>query len=100
MKRRVPVPVYWLVVGVAVMVVSPLLSIKASVDISENSARRIQAEQQAIDRKVRAEGTRLACEQFGRLIDAFDGATTPVGREVRGVYVFLYTLIQCHPPRK
>lgn len=99
-RRLVPVPIYWLIVGVAVMVVSPLLSIKASVDIAESSARRTQAEQRAADQVARVEATRLACVQFGRLLDAYDGVTSPVGREVRSVYVFLYTLIGCQPARK
>lgn len=95
-----PIPIYWLVVGVAVMVVSPLLSIRASVVIAENNAKRIQAEQRAADQATRAASTRLACAQFGRLIDVYDAATTPIGREVRDVYVFFYSLIGCQPPRK
>lgn len=99
-RRVVQVPAYWLAVGVAVMVVSPLLSIFASVQIAENRAEQTRAEQQRADALVKAAGTRLACEQFGRLLDAYDPVTSAVGRDVRQVYVFLYNLIQCHPPRK
>lgn len=95
-RRVVQVPVYLLIVGMAVMIASPLASIFASVQIAERNAEQVRAKQQA----AQVVATRLACEQFGRLIDAFDDATTPIGREVRGVYVFLYTLIRCEPPRR
>lgn len=94
------VPAYWVAVGAAVMFMSPVLSIFASVQIAETRAEQTRLEQAAVDRKVKAEGTRLACEQFGRVADAFDPSKSPVGRDVRDVYVFLYNLINCHPPKK
>lgn len=100
MRRPIHVPLYVLLVIVATMVVSPILSIVASVRIAENRAEQTRAEQAAVDRKVKAEGTRLACEQFGRVADAVDQAQSPAGREVRAVYVFLYNLINCVPPKK
>lgn len=90
-----PVRLYWVVVGIATVVLSPLASIVASVQIAERNAAQVRAKQQA----AQVLATRLACEQFGRLIDAY-GQATPVGQEVRAVYVFLYTLIRCQPTRK
>lgn len=87
---------YLLAVGIATVLLSPVLSIVASVQIAERNADQVRAKQAA----AQVVATQLACEEFGRLIDAYDEATSPVGREVRGVYVFLYTLIQCNPPRK
>lgn len=99
-RRIVQVRAYWLVVGVFVMAVSPLLSIFAAVQISENRAERTRAEQAAVAAKVRAESIRFTCSQFGRLLDAYDPVRSPVGQDVRDVYVFLYTLLKCYPPRK
>lgn len=88
-RRIVQVRAYWVAVGVAVMVVSPLLSIFAAVQISENRADR-----------TRAESIRFTCAQFSRLLDAYDPVTSSVGQDVRAVYEVLYTLLKCHPPRK
>lgn len=87
---------YLLAVGIATVLLSPVLSVVASVQIAERNAERVHVKQAA----AQLVATRLACEQFGRLIDVYGDATTPIGREVRGVYVFLYTLIQCSPPRR
>lgn len=100
MRRRLQVPLYVLVVMVATMFVSPLVSIVASVRISENRAAQTRQEQADIDRRVKAEATRQTCLEFSRLIDVFDTSETRVGRDVRDLYVFLYNLIKCHPPRK
>jgi hypothetical protein len=94
--RVVQVPIYVLVVGIATVLLSPLASFFASVQIAERNAEQVRAKQAA----AQVVATRLACEQFGRLIDVYGEATTPIGREVRGVYVFLYTLIRCEPARK
>lgn len=85
---------------VAVMVVTPILTIVTSVRIADSRAERTRAEQAKIDQLVKAEATRFACEQFGRVADAFDPSKSPVGRDVRDVYVFLYNLINCVPPKK
>jgi hypothetical protein len=91
---------YVLVIMVATMVVSPILSIVASVRIAEGRAEQTRREQAAVDLQVKAEGLRFFCDQFGRVADAFDPSKSPVGRDVLDVYVFLYNLINCVPPKK
>lgn len=99
-RRVVTIPAYWIALVLLTVAVAPVFGGWVSIQLADENARRLQAEQRAVDRQVQAEGRRLACEQFSRLIDAWDPTRSAVGRDVRDVYVFLYTLIQCHPPRK
>jgi hypothetical protein len=97
-----PVPVYWLVVGMAVMILSPLLSIFASVQIAERNAERSFKEQQRAQAAAQAQSRAVACSFFGASLDVYD-ETPPIsatGRNLREKYVDLYTLTGCQPPRK
>jgi hypothetical protein len=101
-QRVVRVPVYALLVGVAVMVVSPLLSILASVQIAERNAERVIAEQQKTEVAARAEARRVACVFFALNLDVYDQTppSMPTGRNLRQTYLEFYRLSGCQPPRK
>lgn len=101
-QRVVRVPLYWIVVGVLCMVVSPLLSILASVQIAESNAERIVAEQRRTEAAARVESRRLTCAFFALNLDVYDETppSTPVGRNLRQTYLEFYRLSECQPPRK
>lgn len=91
LRREIRVPIYWLVVGMAVMLVSPILAVAASVHIAENRAER-----------ARAESAQRSCALFSALLDTYDETPplTPAGRNVRATYLEFYTRNGCEPPRK
>lgn len=101
MTRPVQIPIYWLVVGMAVMIVSPLLSIFASVQIAEGNQRRVIAEQQKAQEAGRAEARVKACELFTALLDQYieTPPPTPIGVGVQSIYLDFYRLNGCQPPR-
>jgi hypothetical protein len=105
MRRTVqprPVPFYVVAVGVATVLLSPLLSILASVQIAENNAERIVAEQKRTEAAATAEARRVACVFFALNLDAFDETppTSATGRNLRQTYLDFYRLSGCQPPRK
>lgn len=101
MTRPVQIPVYWLVVGMAVMIVSPLLSIFASVQIAEGNQKQVTAKQQAAQEAGRAEARAKACQLFTALLDQYleTPPPTPTGVGVQSIYLDFYRLNGCQPPR-
>lgn len=95
LRGEVRVPVYWLLVGIAVMVVSPILSILISVKINE----RTLAENEAIKRAAQVEGLQRACRLIGAQVEVFDQAESPVGEKAYKAWVQEYRLSQCQPPK-
>jgi hypothetical protein len=99
------IPVRWLVPAILVMVLSPIASVLASVQIAQNNARHIQqqAEQrQAVAEAKAAEKARvLACQFFGSNLDVYDETppTTAAGRNLRDTWIKLYNLSHCQPVR-
>lgn len=91
---------YLVGVAVATVLLSPGAAVYASVQLTEKSAREVREREHAERQQQETEARNLACVQFGRLIDTYDKAETEIGQEVRGVYVFMYTLVGCQPPRK
>lgn len=89
-SRLVQIPIYWLIVGVVVMLVSPMLSIIASVQISER-----RAETQATDLR------RRSCDLYSRILAAYDEdpPQTPTGQNVREAYEVQYRERGCTPTR-
>lgn len=89
-RREIHVPIYWLIVGLAVMVVSPILAVVASVKIAERNAVQL------------AEQYRLStCNEYGRLLDIYKETppATETGRNVRELYVVEYRRRGCLPAR-
>lgn len=90
-RREVHVPVYWLIVGVAVMLVSPMLSILASVQLVEHRA----AQQAAANRDD-------ACQFIDIWLRTFDETppTTESGKNLRRELQVQYERVGCLPPRE
>jgi hypothetical protein len=103
LKRDVHIPIYWLVVGLAVMIVSPLLSIFASVQIANHN--RVQAEHAAAAAAVDAkEEARIrTCALFAGLLDSYieEPPSTKSGKAIRQTYLDFYNdpTLHCVPPR-
>lgn len=91
LRREVNVPIYWLLIGLAVMLVSPVLSIIASVQIVERNTAR-QAEANRI----------VACQWLGANLDVYDETppTSETGRNLRKKWLDLYNIARCEPARK
>lgn len=101
-RREIRIPIYWLMVGIAVVFVSPIASVWASVQIAERNAERSFKEQQRAQAAAQVQSRAVACSFFGASLDVYD-ETPPVsatGRNLRAKYVELYTLTGCQPPRK
>lgn len=88
-------PVYWLIVGIAVMVVSPVLSIVVSAKINQ----RTIAEAEAAKKVAQAEALQRACRLIGTQVDVFKEAESDVGKQAYAAWLKEYRLSQCQPAR-
>lgn len=101
-----PIPVYWVAVAVATVILSPLLSIVASVQIAENSYDKARARQEELDaaaqQRQRDLSRKTACDFFGAYLATFDETppTTPAGRNLQSKFEDLYLTAECTPVRK
>lgn len=93
LRREVHVPIYWLFVGLAVMVVSPLLSIWVSAKINEHTIR--QGERARAEAKV--ESTARYCRLLGAQVDVYKEATSPVGIDAYQTWLTEYRTQGCQP---
>lgn len=99
-RRVVQVPLYWLVVGIAVMVVSPILSITASAQINKRTIASTIAAAEAAKAEARKDGLVRYCRLIGSQIDVYDEATSEVGKNARANWLREYQLSGCQPPKK
>lgn len=104
-RRQINIPIYWLVVGLMIMVASPLGSFYASTQIAKNNARRIVAEQakarDAAQAEAREEARRLTCAFLAASLDVYL-ETPPIsaaGRGLRQTYLDFYRAAECKPLR-
>lgn len=97
--RLVHIPIWWVIVGVASCVLTPILSILVSVQIADRN--RIQQEQQAakVAAELRAEGVERYCRLFGSQVDVYSDATSPVGIEAHRAWLTEYKKMGCKPPK-
>lgn len=93
MTKVVQVPVYWLIVGIMVMLVSPVLSIVASAAINN---RTIQTNERA-RAEARAESLIRYCRLLGSQVDVYSDAETPVGRDAYRTWLEEYNASGCQP---
>lgn len=100
LRREVRLPIYWLVVGLAVMIVSPLLSIYASVQINQHAAAKARQAQAQAEAKQRVEGQAAACRLIGAIIDVYSESVTAAGKRAHDTWLIEYTKAGCQPPRK
>jgi hypothetical protein len=101
-QRVVRIPIYWVIVGVAVMFLSPLLSFLMSVRVAEANAAETRAQQAKSEAATAAAGRAVVCAWFAAWLDVYD-ETPPVsdtGRAVRAKTLELYQITGCQPPRK
>lgn len=101
-RRYVSIPFYWLIVGIAVAVISPIGSFFASIRVAENNAIQQEKARAAQQVASQAEGRRVACGFFAASLDVTDETppSTAAGRAQREKYLELYQLTGCQPPRK
>jgi hypothetical protein len=95
LRREIQVPIYWLVVGLMVMVCSPILSIIVSVKINQRTFNAAQEAQQA----AKAEATLRYCRLLGSQVDVYSEATTAVGKDAYNTWLTEYRLQGCEPRR-
>jgi hypothetical protein len=90
-RREIHVPVYWVMVGLLVMLISPVLSMVAAVQIAERNSIRMATEQRG-----------RSCSLYAALLDAYDEAppATATGKNVRKAYLQQYQSRGCSPARK
>jgi Tfp pilus assembly protein PilX len=100
LRREVNVPIYWLVVGLAVMVVSPIFSVIAAVKISANQADHTREEQARAAAVTQAENRQVVCSWLSAYLDTFDETppASDAGKNLRLKFQDLYRISQC-PPR-
>lgn len=100
-QKVITIPAYWLIVGLCVMLGSPVASIFAAVAISNNNARQIVAEQQRSQQAAREESRRVACSFFATSLDVYQETppTTATGRNLQENYLEFYRISGCVPPR-
>lgn len=99
--RVVNVPIYWLCVGIVVMLVSPVLSILASVTIANGQRTRAEAAAAKAKTESTEEARVRTCNLFSALLDAYveQPPTTDTGRKIQQTYLSFYRLNNCQPPR-
>lgn len=95
LRRVVQIPIYWLFVGIAVMVVSPMVSTGVSVWVN----KRTMAQAEAARRATQVESLQRACRLIGAQIDVFGEAESPVGQRAREAWLLEYRLSRCQPSR-
>lgn len=96
LRREIRIPVYWVVVGLAVMILSPILSLLASVKINEGTIR----ENERARAEARAESAIRYCRLLGTQVDVYAEAQTPVGQRAHDTWLEEYRVAGCQPARK
>ena len=100
-----PIPIYWLVVGFATAILSPLLSILAAVSIAEGNSREItkelldsQARQSAI---LREEGKQRTCDLLRTQVEIYEETppTSPAGINFQKTWTHEYRTLGCIPKK-
>jgi hypothetical protein len=102
LRRDFKLPTYWVLVGVAVMFFSPILSIFASVKIAERNYQRVLAEQEAARSESREEARKLACAFFAGSLDVYieTPPNSAAGKNLQSRYLEFYKITGCKPPRE
>jgi hypothetical protein len=100
-RRVVNVPVWTIIVGVAMMFGSPVLSVLAAVSISERNAERQLADVEQAKTEATAESKRITCAFFASSMDVYkeNPPPTETGRAQYRNYAELYRITGCQPPR-
>jgi hypothetical protein len=94
--RLVHIPLWWVVVGIATTILTPIFTIWASVQIN---MRTIEQGNQARAEAVSA-STQRYCRLIGSQIDVYAEAQTAVGRDAYRVWLTEYQSQGCLPLRE
>lgn len=99
--RVVRVPVYWLIIGLFMMIGSPILSVLAATNIAKNNANQIIAEADRQRTAAREESRLASCAFFASSLDIYQAEppTTDLGKRLQRNYLDLYRITSCQPPR-
>jgi hypothetical protein len=93
LRKEIRIPIYWLIVGLCVMVVSPLASIYASVKINQKTIAQSEHAQDA----ARVQALAVYCRLLGTQVDVYSEATTDVGKRAYGTWLAEYRRTGCQP---
>jgi len=106
------VPAKWLVPAILLVILSPILSVLASVKIAENNADRQQkraaaeqieaaAQAQAAANVAREEARKVTCQLFAAILDGYreEPPSTESGINIQKTWLRLYKLSNCQPVR-
>lgn len=93
LRREIQIPIYWMLVGLAMMVVSPILSIWVSYQIN---MRTIEENEQA-RAQARVESTLRYCRLIGSQVDVYSDAETGVGKAAYRTWLTEYRAVGCQP---
>lgn len=98
-QRVVRVPLYALLVMVAVAVVSPILTMRAAVTIANRGTERQLSVVQNQAEQLREEQRLRACSVYGALVAALaeDPPRTPSGQALLAEYRHQYEIRTCTP---
>lgn len=101
LRREVRLPVYWLIVGLAVAVASPVASVFAAVEISETKAANQDRRAAAVQAETQAQTRVVVCRWFAAALDLYveSPPATEIQRNAQVAYLELYKLTQCQPAR-
>lgn len=97
----VTIPAYWILVGLAVTVLSPIFSVIAAVKIQESNAAEADRKAAVALAAQREESRKAYCSFFSRILDGYEETppSTPAGQNVVNAWRDLYRLTNCQPPR-
>lgn len=99
--RVIRVPLYTLVVGVAVGLGSPVLSLFAAVSIANNNAAHQLRAQRDSEAAAKQKARKVTCAFFASSLDVYkeNPPISPAGKAQAQNYVELYRVSGCQPPR-
>ena len=105
-QRVISIPLWTVLVGVAVVFVSPIASIYVSVKINQRTIaeaeRAKDAATAATDKaaaEAKAEGLVRYCRLIGAQVDVYSGAETPVRQRAYETWLTEYNRSGCKPRR-
>jgi hypothetical protein len=96
LRREVRVPIYWLVVGLMMVVVSPILAIYVSVHINQRTIKQNDAARAAAAQQFQV----VYCRLLSAQVDVYSEAQTGVGKQAYETWLDEYRRVGCQPPRK
>lgn len=100
-QRVIKIPVYTVIVAVALTVGSPIASFYAATAIAKRNSEQLIVRQQQAKQEATAEARRITCAFFGSSLDVYreNPPISDAGRAQQRNYADLYRISGCQPPR-